>query len=82
MFVKNQVRHILRLRCMCAKLAVSRGTVYSWMNPKSRYFDESFPKPLRLGVKAVGWDSVAVESWIDSRDTVSHSSCASAGVQK
>ena len=74
MFVKNQVRHILRLRCMCAKLAVSRGTVYSWMNPKSRYFDESFPKPLRLGVKAVGWDSLSGEYWIDSPVTLSNSS--------
>lgn len=82
MFETNQVRQMLRMRSVCTKLGVSRSTVYSWVNPQSPYFDETFPKPLRLGAKSVGWDSNALDSWIDSRDTAGSGHCNAAGGQK
>lgn len=29
--------------------------IYLKINAKSRYFDAKFPKPIRLGQKAIGW---------------------------
>lgn len=46
---------ILRLRQLLKALGLSRSTVYLRINPKSKYYDPVFPKPIRLGAKAVGW---------------------------
>ncbi|WP_156107309.1 helix-turn-helix transcriptional regulator, partial [Leclercia adecarboxylata] len=37
------------------------------LNPKSRYYDADFPKPIRLGAASVGWRSTSVDEWIASR---------------
>ena len=42
----------------------SRSTV--WCLAKSG----DFPKPLRLGQKAIGWRRADVEDWLDTRPTV------------
>ena len=37
-------------------------------SPNRRLMKEGkFPKALRLGVRAVGWDSVEIEQWIADR---------------
>lgn len=46
---------ILRLCKLKNLLGISRSTVYLRINPKSKYYDPVFPKPIRLGAKAVGW---------------------------
>ncbi|WP_447402032.1 helix-turn-helix transcriptional regulator [Escherichia coli] len=45
----------------------SRSTIYEKLNPESRYYDETFPKPVRLGAASVGWRSTSVDEWIASR---------------
>jgi prophage regulatory protein len=55
---------LLRLRQVCAKLSVSRSTVYSWLNPKSPYFRPEFPSPLKLGGRAIFWTEAAIDEWI------------------
>ncbi|WP_253684687.1 helix-turn-helix transcriptional regulator [Citrobacter freundii] len=48
-------------------LGISRSSIYEKLNPKSRYYDADFPRPVRLGAASVGWQSTAVEAWITSR---------------
>lgn len=55
---------LLRLRQVCAKLSVSRSTIYSWLNPKSPYFRPEFPSPLKLGGRAIFWTEAAINEWI------------------
>ncbi|WP_231362381.1 helix-turn-helix transcriptional regulator, partial [Escherichia coli] len=45
----------------------SRSTIYEKLNPESRYYDETFPKPVRLGAASVGWRSTSIDEWIASR---------------
>ncbi|MDR1969054.1 MAG: AlpA family transcriptional regulator [Burkholderiaceae bacterium] len=52
---------ILRLPEVEARTGFKRAHIYSLMK------EGKFPKPLRLGVRAVGWDSVEIDQWIAER---------------
>jgi prophage regulatory protein len=63
----NQPLRILRMVELTALLGISRSSIYEKLNPKSRYYDADFPKPIRLGAASVGWRSTSVDEWIASR---------------
>ena len=48
-------------------IGVSRSTVYDWINPKSPRFDNSFPKPVRLGINSIAWVDSELEDWLAKR---------------
>ena len=52
---------ILRRAEVEAKTGFKRAHIYSLIK------EGRFPRPLRLGVRAVGWDSVEVDEWIRGR---------------
>ena len=54
-------RCILRRVEVEAKTGLRRSQLYALLNRGS------FPKPVRLGSRAVGWDSDEVEQWIAKR---------------
>ena len=60
---------IIRIKELTSMISLSRSTIYDRLNPKSRYFDPTFPKPIKLGSSAIGWHSVAVQEWINSLHT-------------
>ena len=55
------VRRILRLDEVEAKSGFKRAHIYNLMKKRQ------FPQALRLGVRAVGWDSIEIDQWIDER---------------
>lgn len=63
----NQPLRILRMAELTALLGISRSSIYEKLNPKSRYYDSDFPKPIRLGAASVGWRSTSVDEWLASR---------------
>jgi prophage regulatory protein len=54
-------RRILRRAEVERKTGFKRAHIYNLMK------EGKVPKALRLGVRAVGWDSVEVEQWIADR---------------
>lgn len=58
---------ILRRRQVEARTGFSRSAVYERINPLSPRYDPAFPKPIKLGAKAVGWLESEIDSWIESR---------------
>ncbi|WP_122350173.1 AlpA family phage regulatory protein [Pseudomonas coronafaciens] len=56
-----QSRRILRLPDVELCVGFKRAHIYSLMG------QGLFPQSVRLGPRAVGWDSLAVERWIDDR---------------
>ncbi|AXS12980.1 MULTISPECIES: AlpA family phage regulatory protein [Enterobacteriaceae] len=58
---------ILRMTELTMMLGISRSSIYEKLNPKSKYYDAEFPKPVRLGAASVGWRSTAIDEWIASR---------------
>ena len=54
-------RRILRLEEVEVKSGFKRAHIYNLMKKRQ------FPQALRLGVRAVGWDSIEIDQWIDER---------------
>lgn len=52
---------ILRLPLVKARTGISRSTIYL------RIAEGSFPKPVSLGARAVGWLESDIEQWLNSR---------------
>jgi prophage regulatory protein len=59
---------IIRLKQVIALTGLSRSTIYDRMNPKSKRYDASFPKSIKLGAAlqagAVGWIESEIQAWI------------------
>ena len=54
-------RRILRRAEVEAKTGFKRAHIYNLMKAGK------FPKAIRLGVRAVGWDSIEIDQWIVER---------------
>jgi prophage regulatory protein len=52
---------ILRLPAVIARTGLSRSTIYQ------RVSEGTFPKPLSLGARAVGWLESEIDEWLSSR---------------
>lgn len=64
-------KHIfIRLSKVKEITGLSRSTIYAMLNPKSKYFDPSFPKQIKLSNasrSAVAWLLAEIEAWQMSR---------------
>ncbi|MDH0032950.1 MULTISPECIES: AlpA family transcriptional regulator [unclassified Acinetobacter] len=72
------VKKIIRLKRVIELTGLSRSTIYDRINPKSKRYDTSFPKSIRLGTShlntgAVGWIESEVQEWIQQRIQASQS---------
>jgi prophage regulatory protein len=54
-------RRILRRAEVERKVGLKRAQIYSLMR------ENQFPKAIRLGIRAVGWDSIEIDQWILER---------------
>lgn len=61
------VDRLLRRRDVEALIAKSRSWIYSVIDPKSRYYDPDFPKPIRLGGNSVAWVETEIQAWVSTR---------------
>ena len=52
---------VLRLKDVQRRVRLSRSTIYS------RLADADFPRPIKLGPRAIGWLDADIEGWIESR---------------
>lgn len=55
---------ILRISHLLQRISLSRAATYDRLNPKSRRYDATFPRPIRLGLNSVGWIESEVDAWI------------------
>ncbi|MDQ9834255.1 AlpA family phage regulatory protein [Acinetobacter soli] len=62
MFRMNQ---IIRLKEVIAFTGVSRSVVYEKLNPQSKSYDATFPKPIRLSANCVGWSAFEINQWLE-----------------
>ena len=54
---------ILRRREVEARTGLSRSTLYTKMA------ERTFPRPVRLGKRAVGWTESTISEWLESLET-------------
>ena len=53
---------IIRRKTLEAKLGLSCSTIYALM-AKGK-----FPRPVKLGIRAVGWKSEDIKRWVEERN--------------
>jgi prophage regulatory protein len=61
---------ILRRKQVEARTGLSRSSIYARLrqNPKRPGdYDSTFPKPISVGAKAVGWIEAEIDEWVRER---------------
>lgn len=48
---------------------LSRSTVFDISNPNSPRYDPTFPKKVRIGLRAVGWFENELFQWLETKRT-------------
>lgn len=51
---------------------LSRSLIYSKLDPKSKAYDSTFPKRVKLGARAVGWDQQEIDAWLQQQLMMRH----------
>lgn len=59
-----QIDQILNIKQLIQITGLSRATIYSILDPKSKYYDETFPKQIYLSTNRVGWIAQEIHEWI------------------
>lgn len=52
-------KSLLRLPAVQARSALSRSTIYQ------RVLEGTFPKPVKIGPRAIAWTEESIDRWID-----------------
>lgn len=60
---------IIRLRTCLDIIGLSRSTVLSFASPTSARHDPTFPKKVRIGLRAIGWYENEIQAWVASKRT-------------
>ena len=64
---ETKTNQILRLKQVSELCGIGRTTLYDKMNPKSKRYDESFPRPIKLSLNAIGWFEQDIIDWLNSK---------------
>jgi len=59
------MKTLLRLPAVIQRTGLSKSSIYAFMA------SGKFPRPISLGERAVGWQSIAIDEWIEQRITAS-----------
>ncbi len=70
---------ILRLPVFAAKVGYRRSAIYDKLDPHSPRHDPTFPKPIRLGARAIGFLESDAEAWIEARIKASRTAVTGSG---
>lgn len=58
---------ILRPRAAAAKCGFGKSTLYDKIDPRSPRHDPSFPRPISLGARSVGFVESELDAWLAAR---------------
>lgn len=61
---------IIRRTQLEKKLGLSRSTIYAKLKPNPKRptdYDPTFPRPIPIGAKAVGWIEEQVDAWVEAQ---------------
>lgn len=64
MNIAETTHRLIRIKEVASRIGIGRSTIYDWMNTKSPRFDQSFPKPIKIGPNSVAWLEQDINEWI------------------
>lgn len=61
---------IIRPSKINSVVGIGRTLAYAKLDPKSPYFDATWPRPIRLSARAIGWRLDELQAWLDAQARV------------
>lgn len=58
---------ILRISHVVAMVGKSRSAIYAMLDMRHPSYDPTFPRPISLGKRSVGWFLSDLQAWLTSR---------------
>ena len=58
---------VITLKDLCTTLSISRSMVYLKITESSKHFDGTFPQPIKLGARRIGFKRTDVDNWLEAR---------------
>ncbi len=62
-----QMNQIINLIDVIEFKSINRAKIYEMINQKSKYYDSTFPKPVRLSESRIGWSAWEINQWIEDK---------------
>lgn len=62
-----QMNQIINIKEVIQFTSISRAKIYEMINVSSKYYDPTFPKPVRLSESRIGWGALEVHQWIEGK---------------
>ncbi|ENW84441.1 hypothetical protein F908_00488 [Acinetobacter sp. NIPH 284] len=62
-----QMNQIITVKDVMKFTSISRSKIYELINKESKYYDPTFPKPIRLSESRIGWSALEIHQWIESK---------------
>lgn len=62
-----QMNQIINLKEVVSFTSISRAKIYEMINETSKYYDPTFPKPVRLSESRIGWSAWEIHQWIEAK---------------
>lgn len=56
---------VISLKTLIELLEVSRSTIFSWTNPKSKQFKPNFPSKIKIGERRIAFRLIDIEQWLE-----------------
>ena len=62
-----QMNQIITVKDVMKFTSISRSKIYELINKDSKYYDPTFPQPIRLSESRVGWSAWEIHQWIKAK---------------
>lgn len=59
--------NMLNIKKVIERTGLGRSTIYAMQNPKSDYYDPSFPHSVTISRGRVAWVDIQIDAWIASK---------------
>lgn len=66
-----EINKLLNIAKVMECTGLSRTTIYALNDPKSPYYDSSFPKKIQITQQRVAWSAKKLNTWIESKIAIS-----------
>ncbi|MFK4050668.1 helix-turn-helix transcriptional regulator [Acinetobacter venetianus] len=60
-----QMNQIITVKDVMKFTSISRSKIYELINKESKYYDPTFPQPIRLSESRIGWSALEIHQWIE-----------------
>ena len=62
-----QMNQIITVKDVMNFTSISRSKIYELINKESKYYDPTFPQPIRLSESRIGWSAWEIHQWIKAK---------------